>query len=245
MNLPTEPCSARRGWDDWPRPVCRLALALLGVEVVARGDMAPGRPRLIVANHVSWLDVLAISSVEPVAFLAKSEIAAWPVVARIATARRTVFVERRRRRGIPAVNRTMAARLAEGRSLLLFPEGTTTDGSALGPFRTSHLACLAEGRRSPRRGIGHAVQPLAIRYSDPRAAWVGDATLVPHVWAVLRGAPMTAVLTHGPLRPVPHGFDRKALGRALKDEVAALAGTAPGEGGRGAAASPTAQTATA
>ena len=157
------------------------------------------------------------------AFLAKSEVAAWPLIGGIAAARRTVFVERRRRRCIPGVNRAIAARLAEGFSLLLFPEGTTHDGTAVGPFRTSHLACLAEGSGAGGAGRHQPVQTLAIRYSDRRAAWVGDAALVPHLWAVLRGPPMEAVLTYGPLRVVPPGFDRKALGRALRDEVARAA----------------------
>ena len=223
---PLSGAAARRGrrlWEGWPRPACRAALALLRVRVAARGTVPPVGPRLIAANHVSWLDILAVSSVEPVAFLAKSEVAAWPLIGGIAAAQRTVFVERRRRRCIPGVNRAIAGRLAEGRSLLLFPEGTTHDGTVVGPFRTSHLAGLADGPRAARAGHGHAVQPLAIRYGDRRAAWIGDAALVPHLWAVLTGAPMAAELTYGPVRAVPHGFDRKALGRALRDEVARAA----------------------
>lgn len=225
-----------RGWALWPRPACRAALALLRVRVVARGAVPPSGPRLIAANHVSWLDILAVSSVEPVAFLAKSEVAAWPLIGGIAAAQRTVFVERRRRRCIPGVNRAIAGRLVEGHSLLLFPEGTTHDGTAIGPFRTSHFAALAEGPKAGRAGHGHAVQSLAIRYGDPRAAWIGDAALVPHLWAVLTGPPMAVELTYGPLRAVPHGFDRKALGRALRDEVVrAVAGTAPMAGSGGSA----------
>ncbi len=231
----------RRGWGRWPRPVCRVALALLRVRVVAQGAAVPAAPRLIAANHVSWLDILAVSSVEPVAFLAKSEVASWPLISRIAAERGTVFVERGRPRCIPAVNRAMSARLAAGGSLLLFPEGTTYDGSVVGPFRTSHLACLAQGRGATRPGTGHAVQPLAIRYSDPRAAWVGDAALVPHLWDVLRNPPVTAVLAYGPIRAVPHGFDRKALGRALREEVAGMvAGASPAPAPRRAPAGPVA-----
>jgi len=137
----------------------------------------PQGPRLIAAN-VSWLDILALCSVEPVCFLAKREVEAWPVVSTFARLQETVFTDRHRRRTIPAANAAMAQRMLAGRPTLLFPEGTTGDGSALHKFHSSHFAA-ARDLLATASGIETVcVQPVAIRYSSPAAAWLGDATLL-------------------------------------------------------------------
>ena len=193
---------------------CRALLVLLGVRIETVGRVPPLPGRLVVANHVSWIDILALASVEPLCFLAKREVGTWPLIGPMAIRHGTVFVDRRRRRTILAANAGLAARLAAGRSALLFPEGTTTDGRRCARFLTSHLACLARPDAAPR-----AVQPVALAYSDPVAAWIGDATLLPHVWAVLRRPGLVCRLSYGDPIAVAPGFDRKALGRDLKVAV--------------------------
>ena len=211
----------------WPMVLCcRVLLGLLRIRVVREGGPGVGA-RLVVANHVSWADILVLGSLEPLCFLAKREIGTWPLIATLSRVQGTVYVDRERRRTIPAVNRTMADRLGQGRSVLLFPEGTTHDGTRRGRFLTAHLGCLRDRLTAPP-GLGAcAVQAVGLAYSDPAAAWVGDATLVPHLWAVLRRPPMTCTVSYGRNRAVIPGHDRKALGRVLALEIEALLEAVP------------------
>ena len=224
------------------RLFCRVTLRLLRIRVVATCHGTSGG-RLVVANHISWADILVLGSREPLCFLAKSEVGSWPIVASIARVHGTVFLDRRRRRDIPVANRAMAERLREGRSMLLFPEGTTNDGLRPGRFLTSHLACLRD-RMAAEPGLERcAVQTVALAYSDAAAAWVGDATLVPHVWAILTGPPITCTVADGEMRDVERGFDRKRLGTVLAAEVerllhGAAAPRPPAETRRSSAARP-------
>src|ERR1700730_8245652 len=168
----------------------RTLAALIRLEVVVDRAPPPQGPRLIAANHVSWLDILVLFSVEPVCFLAKREVEAWPVVSAFARLQETVFVDRQRRRTIPAANVAMAQRMLAGRPVLLFPEGTTSDGSALSKFHTSHFAA-ARDLLATASGIERVcVQPVAIRYSSPAAAWLCDATCLPPLSSGLKGEPI-------------------------------------------------------
>ena len=203
---------------------CRVLLALLGVRLRVEGAPATG---LLVANHVSWLDAMLVLSARPLCVLAKSEVGTWPIIAALAASQGTVFVDRRRRRCIPAVNAAMADRLASGRAVLLFPEGTTHDGRRRGRFHTSHLACLRSLFACVPGRLRAEVQPVALAYSDPVAAWIGDDTLVSHLWRVLQRPGMTCHLRFGTPIAVERGYDRKALGRALRGEVEALLSREP------------------
>lgn len=203
---------------------CRMLLVLMGVRLRIEGAPARG---LLVANHVSWLDAMLVTSLQPLCFLAKSEIGAWPVIASIARSQGTIFVDRRRPRGIPAVNEAMAERLATGRAVLLFPEGTTHDGSRCGRFHTSHLACIRSLFARAPATLRAEVQPVALAYSDPVAAWIGDDTLLPHLWRILRRPGITCTLKFGTTIALERGYDRKALGRALLGEVEALLSRQP------------------
>lgn len=203
---------------------CRVVLALLGMRVCVEGAAAAG---LLIANHVSWLDAILVLSTQPLCFLAKSEVGAWPLVATFAKSQGTIFVDRQRRRGIPVVNDAMADRLASGRTVLLFPEGTTHDGRSRGRFHTSHLACIRSlFARAP--GTCRAeVQAVALAYSDPVAAWIGADTLLAHLWRVLQRPGIRCHLRYGMPVTVEPGYDRKALGRALLGEVEVLLAREP------------------
>lgn len=202
-------------------PFCRYLLRLLRLQVVVAGAPGPG-PRVLAANHVSWLDVLVLNSREPLCCLAKREVGTWPVVSAIAAAHGTVYVDRTRRRSIPAANRALASRLCQGRSVLLFPEGTTHDGRRRGRFLTSHLACLRDRFAADAAAESGAVQAATLSYSDPAAAWTGDAALLPHLWAVLAGPPIVCRLSYGRMRRVVPGYDRKRLGADLARDVEAV-----------------------
>ena len=220
---------------------CRVLLGLLRIRVLRDG--APGsNARLVVANHVSWTDILVFGSLEPLCFLAKREVGSWPLIGTLSRLQGTVYVDRSRRRTIPAVNRTMADRLGQDRSVLLFPEGTTHDGTRRGRFLTSHLGCLRDWLRGAPVLGECSVQAVALAYSDPAAAWLGDATLLPHLWAMLRRPPMTCTVSYGRDRAVGPGHDRKGLGRLLAREIDALLegvpATQPGHAPAAAGAEP-------
>lgn len=205
-----------------PRLFCRTLLALTKVRLATRGGPATGGPVLALANHVSWIDVLALGALEPFCFLAKSDVAAWPIASAFARVQGTVFVDRRRRRSIVPANAALAARMLEGRRALVFPEGTTFAGPQPGPFKSSHLAAARDLlAHTPEYG-SVAVQPIAISYSSAGAAWIGDDALLPHLWRILRGPPLTCALAFGSPIAYAASADRKAIARAARTAVAAM-----------------------
>ncbi len=202
--------------------LCRALLFLLRVEIDRTGEPSRERPRLIIANHVSWIDILVFGAVEPVCFLAKREVSTWPIIASFAKAQRTVFVDRKRRRSIPGANRAMAERMSEKRSVILFPEATTCDGVLLGKFHSSHIAAARDLLASDPGTDSVFIQPTAIFYSSSHAVWTGDATLLPHLWEILRGAPLRVNVVFGEPLAYERGSDRKSLCLAAKTAIGDL-----------------------
>jgi 1-acyl-sn-glycerol-3-phosphate acyltransferase len=223
-----------------PVVLCRILIRLLRVRLRVEGAPAPDQPRLVAANHISWIDILVLTSVEPLCFLAKREVGAWPFVGSFARLQGTVFVDRARRRSIPAANSAMAERMLDSRSVLLFPEGTTGYGLFLRKFHSSHFAAARDLLARAARVDSVAIQPVAISYSSPSAAWVGDAFLLPHVWSVLTGEPLRCDLIFGePLR-YARGADRKLIAQTVAARIALMRAAADplrGEGDAEALAS--------
>ncbi len=186
---------------------------------------------LVVANHISWLDIFVLNAVHPVRFVAKSELARWPVVSQMIRGAGTVFIERERRRDTHRVNHQMARVLADGDVVAIFPEGTTTDGVDMLPFKSSLLQPIVEAE-------GH-VQPVAIRYRAPDGAHhVGARVRGRHVVrdvvldACAASARIRVVLRAQVPLPARDGH-RRDLARAAEEAIrTALAGparaTAPG-----------------
>ena len=163
--------------------VCRL----LGFQVVARGRMCMDTPVLYVCNHASYLDVFILGGLIPGFFVAKAEVAGWPVLGFLARIARTVFVERKSSRSAEQRDE-LGRRLEMGDSLILFPEGTSNDGNRVLPFKSA-LFSIAD-----RNNGRLLVQPVSIAYTRldglpmgrflrPFYAWYGDMTLAPHIWA--------------------------------------------------------------
>ncbi|WP_018351132.1 lysophospholipid acyltransferase family protein [Longispora albida] len=148
-------------------PALRRLARVLGVRVSLRGSFGQGE--LIVANHMSWLDVVVLLAVSEAAPLAKSEVSGWPLVGRIARRIGTVFVDRGRPRALPDTVATLTWVLRAGRSVLVFPEGTTWCGAQMGPFRRAAFQAAIEA--------GARVRPVALRYGTRAASFVGDDTL--------------------------------------------------------------------
>ncbi len=203
---------------------CRAVCAILGVRVMAHGRLPGAAPRLIVANHVSWTDIIALASLHPMVFLAKSEVSAWPVLGFLARLQGTVFVERANRRKIPQVNLRLAEKLREGRDIVIFPEGTSSDGAAVLRFNTAHFGPLCDP--AVAWDVGPKLAPVAILYAEPGAdpfrkpvdvGWYGDMTFLPHLWRLMRRGGVACHIFFGEAIDAPGG--RKALANAAQESV--------------------------
>lgn len=215
----------------------RTVCALLGVRIRVVGTPPRHHAVLILANHVSWLDILAITATVPVIFVAKSEVARWPLIGWVARARGTVFVDRDRRRQTPAANAGIARHLAEGQSIVLFAEGTSSDGNRVLPFRSALVGALREALAQVDAGKRIAVQPLSVGYTGllglPMgrqhrliAAWYGDRDLLPHLREFLRCGAVDVTLSWGePVEP-ESAADRKAVVRSVETAVRRLTAAA-------------------
>lgn len=200
---------------------CRWVLFCLGLPLTVRGRPHRG-PAVIVANHLSWLDILVLNAVERVTFVAKAEVAGWPGIGGLARATGTVFIHRRRRDAGSQAHR-LADRIGRGDRLALFPEGTSTDGAQVLPFRPSLFAALLP----PYSFEDLLVQPVCLEYvappgADPRFyAWWGSMALGPHLLQVLAaGRQGQAIVTFSkPLRCMDYP-DRKSLAAAAQAQVA-------------------------
>lgn len=205
----------------------RVLMRLFNVRVIERGKPPGDAATLVVANHVSWLDIPVIGSLHPLSFIAKSEIEGWPVVGLFARLQRSVFIDRQRRKATAEVNDALAHRLVKGEVIVLFAEGTTSDGNRLLPFRSSLVgaAQTALMHDSVERVF---LQPLAITYTRrhglpvtrrdrPFIAWYGDMDLGPHLKLFIRGIPLDVVVTWG--EPIPFNGSRKGATALAEAEV--------------------------
>jgi 1-acyl-sn-glycerol-3-phosphate acyltransferase len=204
------------------RAYWRVLAWLMGLKVQVVGAQDRGASVLFVSNHSSWLDIVVLGGALEACFVAKREVDGWPVVRTIAKLGRTVFVSRNRTqtKGEAGVIRE---RLAAGDSIILFPEGTTSDGGRVLPFRSAFLSVADHAR---------VVQPVSIvfdrlgglpacRRDRPLFAWYGDMDLGSHFWRLARRSKARAtVVLHAPLDPA-HYPDRKALTAACAEVVTA------------------------
>ena len=187
--------------------VARTLLAVLGIELVWRGR-APKPGSLLVANHVSWLDIVALMAVEPVRLVAKHDVRSWPAIGTLAKLSGSVFVDRTRPRLLPATVAEVGAVLKAGRSVAVFPEGTTSCGASTGRFRPAMFQA-AVAAQAP-------IVPITIRYDSSAAAFVGDDTLFSSVRRVASRRRLTVTLVAAaPLHPA-EGADRRVLARAAQ-----------------------------
>jgi len=210
---------------------------LIGVSVRVIGTPARrsgGRAVVYVSNHSSWVDVPVVGGVLSGCFVAKGEVAGWPVIGTIARLGRTVFVSRNR--GSTAKERDAMRRVLQaGDNLILFPEGTSSDGSRVLPFRTSFFA-VAEARAGEDLSQLPLIQPVSVVYdrlgglpagraSRPVFAWYGDMDIASHFWRLTQHIGLRAtVLLHAPVDPAQFA-DRKALSQAVWRIVADGAST--------------------
>lgn len=193
---------------------CRRMLALMGVTVRFHGRPYRG-PALVVANHVSWLDIVVLNAAVPARFIAKSEVRGWPLVGWLAARAGTIFM---RRGSGPQAARAVdkaVARLKAGESVAAFPEGTSTGGTdVLGFYPAVFEAAVRSGR---------PVQAVALKYRCAEAPFVGDDEFLSHLWRLLGRRPWLAEVTFCPALSV-RGRDRRVPAEAARGRVLAALG---------------------
>lgn len=210
----------------------RLVMRTADIRVRIHGPV-PARGSLIISNHVSWLDIVLIGSVMPVNFVAKADIAQWPLFGVLAKVARTIFIERERRSDAMKQRNAMQQRLAEGERVVLFPEGSTSDGTIVQPFKSALLSAA----ETKIRGKSVKVQPMTLAFSELSGvpmgrrmrvefAWIGHLNLVPHMLQVLCGDPLTVDLVFYPPTDLESAGGRKNLAaqahRLVQDGLAAF-----------------------
>jgi 1-acyl-sn-glycerol-3-phosphate acyltransferase len=205
---------------SFPHAYHRFVARLFGIHIRVLG--APSQGALLVANHTGWLDIVIFSAVMPLSFVAKSEVANWPFFGTLA-----------RRSETAAARDDIRDRLLAGDTLVLFPEGTSSDGNGVLPFKSALLgaaeAMVPQKNGEDRRHV--TVQPVSTAYTGihgipmgrenrPLFAWYGDMELVPHLWESLKAGPLDVVVEfHPPLSL--DAMDRKELAKAAETLVRA------------------------
>lgn len=208
-----------------PRAFHRIFCQAMGLHVTVEGDPVRTGSTLFVANHISWLDIPLIGSQILGSFVARSDLAEWGMFATLSNLQRTIYIERERRSQSAAQSHEIGGRLTAGQNVILFPEGTSSLGTHVLPFRTSLFSVVEKAGRNSW------VQPLSIGYcrlngmpitraERARIAWVGDMDLLPHVWEAMGiGRIGARIIYHPPVRPGDF-VNRKELARHCEAQVA-------------------------
>jgi 1-acyl-sn-glycerol-3-phosphate acyltransferase len=208
----------------------RVLCALIGVRIREVGRRSAASPALILSNHVSWLDICVISALAPVVFVAKSEVAGWPVFGWLAKLQRTIFINRQARHQTGAATREIAGRLLGGDAVVLFAEGTSSDGIRVLPFRSSLVGAVHHALGNGTHHTHVTVQPMSLAYVGfggvpmgrglrERVAWYGDADLIPHLLHVLSSGAVDVTVSWGEATAYDMSADRKAITRDAEKSV--------------------------
>ena len=225
--LRTAPRAAVSFPSFYHRNLCRLLQARIEV----RGTPVDDVPCRIASNHCSWLDITVLSAVRPLSFISKREVGSWPMFGQLARLQRTIFVDRDRRSATAKFKMQIQERLRSGDTLVLFPEGTSTDGNRVLGFKSALMG--AADVTYTDRGTGaeaHVpVQPVTVAYTGvhglplgrherPVFTWYGDMDLAPHLWEALKRGPLDVVVEFHPPLTIDAAGNRKAL--AIRCETA-------------------------
>jgi len=208
----------------------RVLCALVGVRIREVGQRSAEMPVLILANHVSWLDICIITALAPVVFVAKSEVARWPVFGWLARLQRTIFINRQARHQTGAATREIAGRLLGGDAVVLFAEGTSSDGTRILPFRSALIGAVHRALGGSTQHKEITVQPMSLAYVGlggvplgrglrERVAWYGDADLIPHFIGVLASGAVDVTVSWGDAIAYDMRADRKQIARDAEKSV--------------------------
>ncbi|MBI3901660.1 MAG: 1-acyl-sn-glycerol-3-phosphate acyltransferase [Nitrosomonadales bacterium] len=211
LNAPTQRCILKH-WSHGLLNILRVGLETHG----SHFHHGAGQGRLFVANHISWLDAVALNAAAPACFVAKAELADWPLLGWMCRRTGTLFIRRDLRRDAAHINERITAALQQEKCIAVFPEGTTTDGTHPGHFHSSLLQGALDA--------GAAIQPVAIRYHDGSgehngdAAYVGDMTFIQSLWKILCSPCLHATLVYLPHLPQA-GKSRRILAAQAQGAV--------------------------
>jgi len=173
-------------WSRLLLMICGARLRITGVPLSSSlqrtGIERGSRGRMLLANHISWIDVFALNASVPSRFVAKAEIRAWPLLGMLVTLVGTLYIERGRRHAVASMNHHVRDRLRHGETVVIFPEGTTTDGRSLRPFHSNLVA--------PALEVGAECWPVALRYTEAgapstAAALIDDISMAKSLWQIM------------------------------------------------------------
>jgi 1-acyl-sn-glycerol-3-phosphate acyltransferase len=218
---------SRRAGERFQRRYWRGMRRIVGMQVTVIGSVPANRPVLFVSNHASWLDIIALGSVLPASFVAKGEIEGWPVINLIARLGRTVFVSRSKT-GVGRERNDMLQRLQDGDNLILFPEGTTSDGCRILRFQSAFLA-VTQGNAAlfvqPVTLVYDRINGLPVRKRDrPVLSWYGAMDLASHFPGIARLRSIHATLVLDAAIPPAFYANRKILSAVLEERIGSNAG---------------------
>ncbi len=230
--VPIQLLAMKTGWfsENFARSLWHRAnVRALGFRIHRTGTLSDKRPLLIASNHISWTDIEVMASLHDISFIAKSDLAGWPLIGWLSRMQRPVYVERTRKRTSGAQASEIAQRLAAGEAIVLFAEGTTGDGNRVLPFKSTLFgaATMAIAEGAVDRVY---VQPVAVAYTRvhgmpmgrrhrPLAAWIGDQDLVPTLRDLLRVGAVDVELHFGDPIEFSAGSNRKTVTSEVENRV--------------------------
>lgn len=194
---------------------------LLGVQVCVHGDAPKANDNaLLLSNHISWLDIFALNAVHTTRFVAKSEVKTWPIIGRLCKKTGTLFIERNKKQDTLRTNQEISAALSDGGLIAIFPEGTTSDGNTLKPFRSSLLQPAIDSLAT--------IQPVYLRYLEAdgqrssAAAYCDDITLGASLWKLLGMQGLSVEIHYLPQIAVTPNDDRRTLTKQIENDIRTL-----------------------
>lgn len=227
----TLPCMAVQQFFLWAWPKAsrsfphyyhRSVLRWLGHRINVIGAPVSGKPCLIAANHVSWLDIPVLSALTPLSFIAKKEVAHWPGFGILAKLQRSVFIDRDRRHSTGSSRDEIKERFEAGETIVLFAEGTSSDGASVLPFKSAYFGAAEHP--------GVVIQPVTLAYrghwglpmnrrSRPLYAWYGDMEIQPHLWSAMMAGPIEVDIICHPPTSIEQAGSRKAAAKYAETMV--------------------------
>ncbi len=208
--------SRRRARAVWLQRISRRVLRIFRAEIQTAGTIPSNG--LLICNHLSYLDILVLSSLTPAIFVAKREVKSWPVMGWLAQLGGTIFIDRQRRTDVGEVNSEIQAALNDGALVIVFPEGTSSDGKTILPFKSSLLEPATQ-QKYPLT-IGRIQYTLADGDADAEVCYWGDAVFFPHLLNFLSKRSVRASVRFAPVQN--HSTDRKELAQQLHAAVREL-----------------------
>ncbi|MGY8903134.1 MAG: lysophospholipid acyltransferase family protein [Burkholderiales bacterium] len=196
----------------------RTMLDKIGIELRVLGQPAISGPMLLVANHISWLDITSMHAARYCHFVSKASIKQWPIIGTLSDATGTLYVERENRRDALRVVHRMADALREAQVVAVFPEGTTSNGEGLLPFHPNVLQA-AIAADAPLQTVALSYLDRASGQRTQAASFIGDQTLVGSIWRVFTAPPLTVVLDYG-IPQHANGRDRRTWAQDAQADIA-------------------------